>query len=72
MVKDGNVAALIADEAYSIGVTLARATAGSLVGKQAEPFVVVDAITVTKDTVKEGWKKSLNADVPTTIEQAMK
>jgi ribose transport system substrate-binding protein len=72
MVKGGNVAALIADEAYNIGVTLARATAGSLVGKQAEPFVVVDAIAVTKDTVKEGWKKSLNADVPATIQEALK
>jgi ribose transport system substrate-binding protein len=72
MVKGGNVAALIADEAYNIGVTLARATAGSLVGKKAEPFVVVDAIAVTKDTVKEGWKKSLNADVPATIQEALK
>jgi ribose transport system substrate-binding protein len=72
MVKDGNVAALVADEAYNIGVTLARATAGSLVGKTSEPFVVVDSIAVTKDTVKEGWMKSLNADVPATIAEAMK
>ena len=72
MVKGGNVAALVADEAYNIGVTLARATAASLTGKQAEPFIVVDSIAVTKDTVKEGWLKSLNADVPATIAEAMK
>jgi ribose transport system substrate-binding protein len=72
MVKGGNVAALVADEAYNIGVTLARATAASLIGKQAEPFVVVDSIAVTKDTVKEGWMKSLNADIPATIAEAMK
>jgi ribose transport system substrate-binding protein len=72
MVKGGNVAALVADEAYDIGVTLARATAASLIGKESEPFLVVDSIAVTKDTVKEGWKKSLNADVPATIAEAMK
>jgi len=72
MVKGGNVAALVADEAYSIGVTLARATAGSLIGKTAEPFLVVDSLAVTKDTVKDGWKKSLNKDVPATIADALK
>ncbi|TIW21126.1 MAG: LacI family transcriptional regulator [Mesorhizobium sp.] len=72
MVKGGNIAALVADEAYSIGVTLARASAGSLVGLKAEPFYAVDSIAVTKDTVKDGWKKSLNKDVPATIADAMK
>jgi len=72
MVKGGAVAALVADEAYQIGVTLARATAGSLVGKTAEPFLVVDSLAVTKDTVKEGWKTSLNKDVPASIAEAIK
>jgi ribose transport system substrate-binding protein len=72
MVKGGNVSALVADEAYTIGVTVARAAAGSLVGKSAAPFLVVDSLAVTKDTVKEGWKKSLNKDVPASIAEAMK
>jgi ribose transport system substrate-binding protein len=72
MVKGGNVAALVADEAYSIGTTLARATAGSLIGKQAPPFLAVNSLAVTKDTVREGWKKSLNKDVPKSIADAMK
>jgi ribose transport system substrate-binding protein len=72
MVKGGNIAALVADEAYSIGVTLARASAGSLVGLKTEPFYAVDSIAVTKDTVKDGWKKSLNRDVPAIIADAMK
>ena len=71
MVKGGNVAALVADEAYSIGVTLARATAGSLVGKSAPPFLAVDSIAVTKDTVREGWKKSLNKDIPASVAEAL-
>ncbi|OCI93970.1 LacI family transcriptional regulator [Rhizobium sp. AC27/96] len=72
MVKGGNVAALVADEAYTIGVTAARATAGSLVGKQAAPFLVVDSLAVTKDTVREGWQKSLHRDVPASIASALK
>lgn len=72
MVKGGNIAALVADEAYTIGVTAARAAAGSLVGKSAPPFLVVDSLAVTRDTVKEGWKKSLNKDVPASIAEALK
>ena len=72
MVKGGNIAALVADEAYDIGVTVARAAAGSLVGKQAEPFLVVDSLAVTKETVAEGWKKSLHKDMPASIAEATK
>ncbi len=72
MVKGGNVAALVADEAYTIGVTVARAAAGSLVGKPSQPFLVVDSLAVTKDTVADGWKRSLNKDVPATIADALK
>ena len=35
MVKGGNVAAIVADEAYEIGVTAARAAAAALIGKRA-------------------------------------
>ncbi|CAM5559593.1 hypothetical protein MAUB1S_09375 [Mycolicibacterium aubagnense] len=72
MVKGGNIAALVADEAYDIGVTVARAAAGSLVGKAAEPFLVVDSLAVTKETVAEGWKKSLRKDMPASIAEATK
>ena len=67
MVKDGNVAAIVADEAYAIGQTLARAAAASLVGKKLEPFYAVDAIAVTKDNVKEGWFQSLHRDPPASL-----
>ena len=67
MVKDGNVVAIVADEAYAIGQTLARAAAASLVGKELAPFYAVDAIAVTKDNVKEGWFQSLHRDPPATL-----
>jgi ribose transport system substrate-binding protein len=67
MVNNGNVVAIVADEAYAIGATLARAAAASLVGEQLKPFYAVDAIAITKDNVKEGWFKSLHSDPPATL-----
>lgn len=72
MVKGGNIAALIGDEAYSIGVTAARTAAGSLIGKSLPPFLVVDSLVVTRDTVRDGWKKSLNKEAPASIIDATK
>ncbi len=67
MVKGGNVAAIIADEAYDIGVTAARAAALGLLGKPVEPFLVVDALAVTPDNLKEGWNQSLHRDPPASL-----
>jgi ribose transport system substrate-binding protein len=67
MVKGGNVAAIVADEAYQIGVTAARAAALGLLEEKVAPFLVVDAIAVTKDNVKEGWNQSLHRDPPPSL-----
>jgi ribose transport system substrate-binding protein len=72
MVSGGNVAALVADEAYNIGQTAARAAAGALIGKSFEPFLVVNSLAVTKDNVAEGWKQSLNKDTPQSVVDAAK
>jgi ribose transport system substrate-binding protein len=72
MVKGGNIAALVADEAYNIGVTAARAAAGSLLGAEAKPFLVVDSLAVTKANVADGWKKSLNKEMPASVTDAAK
>jgi ribose transport system substrate-binding protein len=64
MVKGGSVAALIADEAYEIGVYAARAGAAGLLGKPVDPFLVVGALIVGPDTVAEGWRESLRRDPP--------
>ncbi len=70
MVKGGNVAAIVADEAYNIGVTVARAAALGLLKQPVEPFLVVDALAVTADGVLDGWMTSLNMEAPATIVQA--
>lgn len=67
MVKGGNVAAVVADEAYMIGQTLARATAVALLKKPLPPFLAVNALAVTKNTVKVGWQQSLHRDPPASL-----
>ena len=67
MVQGGNVAAIVADEAYAIGVGVARAGALGLLGQTVEPFFVVDALAVTSDTVRDGWNRSLHRDPPASL-----
>lgn len=67
MVRDGNVVAIVADEAYAIGTTAARAAALGLIGEKVPPFLAVDAIAVTKSDVKEGWNRSLRRDPPASL-----
>lgn len=72
MVSGGSIAALIADEAYNIGVYAARAGAAGLLGKSVDPFLVVGAVIVGPDNVSEGWKQSLNREPPQSILDATK
>lgn len=67
MLKDGNTVALVADEAYQIGVTAARAAAGSVLGYEYEPYYVVNAVTFTKDNISEGWMVSLHMEAPKAV-----
>ena len=70
MLAGGNTAAIVADEAYSIGVYAARSAAASLLGKPVDPFLVVDALAIGTDNVIEGWNKSMNMDPPATVVEA--
>ncbi|MEQ8447155.1 MAG: substrate-binding domain-containing protein [Pelagibacterium sp.] len=67
MVSGGSIAALIADEAYNIGVYAARAAAADLLGHDVDPFLVVDALIVGPDTVAEGWQQSLGRAAPDSV-----
>jgi ribose transport system substrate-binding protein len=70
MVKGGNVTALVADEAYELGRALATSVGYGLLDKQAPPFVVAPALTVTGDAVEEGWQRSLHRDPPKAVMDA--
>ena len=70
MVKGGNVAAIVADEAYELGRAMAAAGARALAGEETPPFVVAPALAVTAETVAEGWMKSLHRDAPASVMKA--
>jgi ribose transport system substrate-binding protein len=67
MVKGGNVAGIVVDQAYQIGQTGARAAALGLIKEKTAPYYAVDALTVTKATVKQGYQDSLHRDLPASM-----
>ena len=72
MVRGGNVVAIVADKAYEIGRTMATAAGYGLIDKAAPPFIVVPALTVTKDNVAQGWQESLHREAPKAVLDALK
>jgi ribose transport system substrate-binding protein len=72
MVKGGNVAAIVADEAYDLGKAMAEATGYGFLNKPAPAFVVAPVLTVTNANVAEGWKESLHRDAPQLVLDAAK
>lgn len=67
MVKGGNVAGIVADEAYELGRAMAAVGLKALLGQESPAFVVAPALTVTADNVAEGWQQSLRRDAPASV-----
>ncbi|MGU9958021.1 MAG: substrate-binding domain-containing protein [Arenicellales bacterium WSBS_2016_MAG_OTU3] len=67
MVNGGNVAAIIADEAYELGRAMAAAGILDLLDQDIPPFIVAPAITVTADNVAEGWMQSMHIEAPESV-----
>ncbi|OZM75470.1 LacI family transcriptional regulator [Pseudonocardia sp. MH-G8] len=72
MAKGGATVAVVADEAYNLGKGMAASAAYALLGKQAPPFAVANALTIAKDTIPAGYRQSLNIDVPASVQQALR
>jgi ribose transport system substrate-binding protein len=72
MVQGGNVAAIVADQAYELGRAMATVAAYGLLGKEAPPFVVAPATTVSKANVAAGYQESLHRDAPQSVMDANK
>lgn len=72
MVRGGNVAAIVADEAYELGRAMAATGALALIGEETPPFIVAPAVTATADNVGEAWHQSLHVDAPKSVMQAGK
>jgi ribose transport system substrate-binding protein len=70
MARGGNVAALVTDKAYELGQAMARAAAYGLLDKEAPPFIVAPATTVTKANLTEGYQQSLHVQPPASVLEA--
>jgi ribose transport system substrate-binding protein len=71
MAERGQTFALIADRAYALGKAMAKSAAYGLLGKQAPPFVIAPALTITRSNLVEGYRESLNRDPPASVMKAL-
>jgi ribose transport system substrate-binding protein len=72
MARGENTAALVADRAYELGQSMARAAAYGILGKKAPDFLVAPVVTVTKDNLEDGYQESLNAGPPQAVLDALR
>jgi ribose transport system substrate-binding protein len=72
MARGGNVSALVTDETYELGRSLATDAAYGLLGKRAPAYAIVPATTVTKANIVEGYRGSLNIAPPASVADAAK
>ena len=71
MAKGGHTFALIADKAYELGQAMAKSAAYGLLGKDAPPFVIAPAMTITRSNLVEGYHESLHRDPPASVMDAL-
>jgi ribose transport system substrate-binding protein len=72
MATGGATVAVVADKAFDLGKGMADAAAYALIGKTAPPFAVAGALTITKDTIPQGYQESLHSDVPPAVKKVLK
>ncbi|MGO1410380.1 MAG: substrate-binding domain-containing protein [Microbacterium sp.] len=65
----GNVTAIVADEAYEFGRAMAVSAALAILGEPAPEFGAADSVTITEDTLAEGYE-AWHQDVPAAVLEA--
>jgi ribose transport system substrate-binding protein len=71
MAERGQTFAVIADRAYELGRAMATAAAYGLLGRRAPPFVIVPALTITRASLADGYRESLNRAPPASVTKAL-
>jgi ribose transport system substrate-binding protein len=70
MASKGATVSIVCDKAYEFGKAMAVSAAYSLIGKTAPEFGIVDAVTVTRDNIAEGYT-AWHQDVPKAVKDAL-
>jgi len=63
---DGHTVGIVADKAYEYGRAMARAAGLAILGESGPEFGVTDSVTVTSDTLAEGYA-AWNEEVPESV-----
>lgn len=71
MAQGGLLYGVAADKPYNEGELMVRLAALSLLEEETPPFVTVDVVTETQETIPEAWQESLNTDPPAEITEAL-
>jgi ribose transport system substrate-binding protein len=71
LASGGATVAVVADLAWDLGKGMADAAAYALLGKKAPAFAVAGAVTITKDTIPQGYQQSLHKSVPSSVQKAL-
>jgi len=71
MAAGGNVTAIVADEAYQYGRAMGVAAALAILGEPGPSFGISDSVTVTKDSLEQGYQ-AWNEKVPDSVQAALK
>ena len=71
LAQDGAVKALVIDDPYSIGKSLASEIGYSLIGKPVPAYIQVPAIPVTRSTLLEAYARSYHVKPPPEVVQAL-
>lgn len=72
MAKNELVVGLGAQVPFDQGVTEANLAAGSLIGKEAPPYVALSALPVTHDNVLDAWQKVYHTEAPEDLKSSFK
>lgn len=70
MAKNDLIVGLGAQRPYNQGITEARLAVGSLIGKDAPPYVALGAVAVERGNVVESWKLVFGDEAPAELTEA--
>jgi ribose transport system substrate-binding protein len=65
------VTGLGAQRPFDQGLTEAKLAAYSLIGRQAPPYVALDALPVTHDNVLDAWREVYHSDPPAQVIESL-
>jgi ribose transport system substrate-binding protein len=72
MAQGDQVAAIVADYAYDLGIALAKEAGYAILGKAAPAFSEVGSITVTKSNIVQAYEESLHTSPSALVLEALK